>query len=60
VSLDELRTERLVLRALGPTDEPALVALWNDSAVGRFLWDGRRERGVNPTSVRGVARGRRT
>jgi RimJ/RimL family protein N-acetyltransferase len=41
VGLDELRTERLVLRALAPADETALLALWNDSAVGRFLWDGR-------------------
>ena len=37
----ELRTDRLVLRAFAPADEAALVALWNDPDVGRFLWDGR-------------------
>jgi RimJ/RimL family protein N-acetyltransferase len=41
VALAELRTDRLVLRAFAPTDEAALVALWNDPDVGRFLWDGR-------------------
>jgi ribosomal-protein-alanine N-acetyltransferase len=41
VALAELRTARLVLRAFAPADEAALVALWNDPDVGRFLWDGR-------------------
>ena len=36
---DDLRTARLVLRALAPADEAALVALSNDPDVGRYLWD---------------------
>jgi RimJ/RimL family protein N-acetyltransferase len=38
---EEVRTARLVLRVLIPADEGALFALWNDPAVGRYLWDGR-------------------
>jgi ribosomal-protein-alanine N-acetyltransferase len=41
VASGELRTARLVLRAFAPADEAALLALWNDPDVGRFLWDGR-------------------
>ena len=37
----ELRTERLRLRPLEPTDRFALHRLWTEPAVRRFLWDDR-------------------
>jgi [ribosomal protein S5]-alanine N-acetyltransferase len=63
VALAELRTPRLVLRAFAPVDEAALLALWNDAAVGRFLWDGRavpeaRVRELIADSVTAFAAGR--
>jgi RimJ/RimL family protein N-acetyltransferase len=62
VAPGELRTSRLVLRAFGPADEAALLALWNDPDVGRFLWDGRavpaeRIRGQIADSCRAFAEG---
>jgi ribosomal-protein-alanine N-acetyltransferase len=35
-----LETPRLLLRAFTPTDEPALLAQWNDPEVRRYLFDG--------------------
>src|SRR5262245_426355 len=37
----ELRTERLRLTPLAPADREALLALWTEPAVRRFLWDDR-------------------
>jgi ribosomal-protein-alanine N-acetyltransferase len=34
-----LTTARLLLRAFRADDEDALFRLWNDSEVGRYLWD---------------------
>ena len=36
-----LETERLLLRPMAPGDLDALVRIWNDPDVGRYLWDGR-------------------
>ena len=36
----ELRTDRLVLRPIGPAEAPALHELWTSAGVRRFLWDG--------------------
>ena len=34
-----IRTERLLLRPFTVEDDDALLGLWNDREVGRFLWD---------------------
>ena len=47
----ELRTERLWLRPVAPTDRPALHRLWTDPAVRRFLWD---DRVIDLATVDGV------
>ena len=36
-----LRTARLALRPIDEGDLDALVRLWNDPPVGRYLWDGK-------------------
>ncbi len=40
VSVNDVVTERLVLRRFAPTDEDALHRQWNDPDVGRYLFDG--------------------
>jgi ribosomal-protein-alanine N-acetyltransferase len=37
----ELRSERLVLRPIEPADRAALLRLWTEREVRRFLWDDR-------------------
>lgn len=37
--LSEIATPRTILRPLGPTDAPALHALWTAPGVRRHLWD---------------------
>jgi [ribosomal protein S5]-alanine N-acetyltransferase len=39
--VQELRTDRLLLRPFAPEDEEALLGLWNDPYVRRYLWDDR-------------------
>jgi RimJ/RimL family protein N-acetyltransferase len=46
----ELRTERLLLRPFRAEDEGALLRLWNEPEVRRFLWDGQP---VSMETVRG-------
>jgi RimJ/RimL family protein N-acetyltransferase len=49
--MNELQTERLLLRPLVEADVDALHAFWNDPAVRRYLWD---DKPVSTAKVREV------